>query len=34
MEIQWTGMGRALQNPVKISTEGEKLITVKSFSKK
>jgi hypothetical protein len=31
MHIQWNGMGRALQNPIKISTEEEKLITVKSF---
>jgi hypothetical protein len=32
MHIQWNGMGRALQNPIKISTEEEKLITVKLFS--
>ncbi len=31
MHIQWNGMGRALQNPIKILTEEEKLITVKSF---
>lgn len=31
MRIQWNGMGRALQNPVKISTQEEKLIKVRSF---
>lgn len=31
MTIQWKGMGRALQNPIKISTEADKLMKVKSF---
>ena len=31
MHVQWNGMGRALQNPIKILTEEEKLIRVKSF---
>jgi hypothetical protein len=31
MNIEWKGMGRALRNPIKISTEEEKLITVKSL---
>lgn len=31
MRIQWTGMGRALQNPIKISMDKEKMITVKTF---
>lgn len=32
MQIEWDGMGRALENPIKISTEEEKLITIKSLS--
>lgn len=31
MHIQWNGMGRALQNPIKISQEKEKLEPVKTF---
>lgn len=31
MRIQWNEMGRALQNPIKISTEKERLLTTKSF---
>ena len=31
MRIQWNGMGRALYNPIKIATEKEKLVRVKTF---
>ena len=31
MRIQWNGMGRALQNEIKILKEEEKLVAVKSF---
>ncbi|MEI9943410.1 MAG: AraD1 family protein [Chitinophagaceae bacterium] len=31
MRVQWNGMGRALQNPVKIIKEEDKLVKVKSF---
>ena len=31
MQIEWKGMGRALQNPIKIFTEEEKLMKVRSF---
>ncbi|MES1215977.1 MAG: AraD1 family protein [Bacteroidota bacterium] len=31
MNIMWNGMGRALQNPIKIITEEEKLMKVRSF---
>jgi hypothetical protein len=30
MTVQWDGMGRALQNPLKISNEPEKLVEIKS----
>jgi len=32
MRIQWNKMGRALQNPIKISAEKEKMIPVKTIS--
>lgn len=31
MTVQWDGMGRALQNPIKISQEEEKLVEIKSI---
>ncbi|MEO8886536.1 MAG: AraD1 family protein [Mucilaginibacter sp.] len=31
MTVQWDGMGRALQNPIKISSEPEELVEIKSI---